>query len=260
MKRLSSSTIRPKRGFAHVAHIFLTALLPVVLLVFIRMGFPLLAVALLLLSKWRMFAVRARYWYSNLLANAVDIIVGLSFLSFVHSAESLSFQLVWVVLYVGWLVLLKPRSDSLSVTAQAFIAQAVGLAMAGRELVHLYHVDIPLLSPEFLFILAVWVICYTSARHFLTVFEDEDTDMLAALWAFGISGLAWILSHWFLLYKGYVPQLAVIASLLGYGLGAIYYLDQKERLSQRVLRQYVLFIVIGLVVIIALSDWQYHVI
>ena len=38
-----------------------------------------LGLVLVLLSKWRMFAVRPRYWVLNLKSNLVDLIVGCSF-------------------------------------------------------------------------------------------------------------------------------------------------------------------------------------
>ena len=46
-------------------------------------GSPWIAVALVFMSKWRVLAVRPRVWLANLIANTVDLIVGLSYVTLV---------------------------------------------------------------------------------------------------------------------------------------------------------------------------------
>ena len=61
------------------AYIALNVGLAVTLLVIVlAVQSPWLAFAVLLMSKWRALAVRPRFWFANLVANMVDIIVGVS--------------------------------------------------------------------------------------------------------------------------------------------------------------------------------------
>src|SRR4051812_40773540 len=115
--------IRPTRGFSHLAHIALNVGLPIIAYILVRTNFVTIAVLLILISKWRMFAVQTRYWVANIIANGVDVIVGVSLVLFMASTASVWWQLLWTILYGAWLVWLKPRSDVLSVSAQAMIGQ-----------------------------------------------------------------------------------------------------------------------------------------
>src|ERR1700760_584270 len=89
----------PSRGFAHAFYFVYNALLPLLVFLLVRISFTQLALALILLSKWRMIAVRPRFWSANIRANAIDIIVGVSVLSFMVATTSEAFQLLWVVLW-----------------------------------------------------------------------------------------------------------------------------------------------------------------
>ena len=87
-----------------------------------------LAFILVILSKWRIFSVQPRFWFANIVANLVDIIVGLSVLVFIYQANSASWlQITWAALYAVWLVVVKPQSGTRAVTFQAAIGQFVGL-------------------------------------------------------------------------------------------------------------------------------------
>src|SRR4051812_16205613 len=117
------SKLRPGRGFSHFFHLGFVAIIPLVVFILVRLHFENLALVAILLSKWRMFAVRARHWLTHIRTNAVDIIVGLSVLACMSDTSSASWQLVWVLLYEGWLLIIKPGSNSLMVSVQAMIAQ-----------------------------------------------------------------------------------------------------------------------------------------
>src|SRR5688572_27259291 len=114
--RALPNKLKPTSGFSHFFHIGLTALLPVLLFVLIRIRFVQLGLALILLSKWRMFAVRPRYWPANVRQNAVDIIVGVSFLIFMANSVTAAWQLSWAVFYAVWLLFIKPKSSVLWVS------------------------------------------------------------------------------------------------------------------------------------------------
>ena len=60
-----------------------------------------LGIALVLISKWRILAVRPRYWYANFLSNLVDIIVSVSV---VNDVTSLSYRLGYMQLHKRFVV------------------------------------------------------------------------------------------------------------------------------------------------------------
>ena len=87
--------IKPASGFSRIAHLCLNILLPLLVFILVRINFDQLALAVVLLSKWRMFAVRPQFWAANIRANAVDIIVGVSVLLFMIHSGSQALQFVW---------------------------------------------------------------------------------------------------------------------------------------------------------------------
>jgi hypothetical protein len=237
--------IKPKHGFSHLVHIALNLALPAVAYILVRTNFVTIAVLLVLISKWRMFAVQPRYWLVNLISNGVDIIVGVSAVLFMASTASGWWQLVWGILYAAWLVWLKPRSDVLSVSAQAMVGQLLGLSVLYLKLGD---------SSLIMLVLGTWVITYVAARHFLTSFEEAHTALLAHAWAYFAASLAFVLGHWLLFY-GSVAQIIVLLTNVGYGLAAMYYLDAKDRLNEGLQRQLVVIMCAILAIVFLLSDW-----
>jgi hypothetical protein len=239
------NSIKPARGFSHLVHIALNAGLPVAAYILVRTNFVTIAVLLILISKWRMLAVQTRYWVANIIANGVDIMVGVSLVLFMASTASGWWQILWAVLYGVWLIWLKPRSDVLSVSAQAMIGQLLGLSV-----LYLKLGDSSLVA----LVLGTWVITYLSARHFLTSFEEAHTALLAHVWAYFSASLAFILGHWLLFY-GSIAQIIVLLTNVGYGLAAMYYLDAKDRLTVTLQHQLLAIMCAILVIVIVLSDW-----
>lgn len=237
--------IKPTRGFAHAIHLALNLLLPVLAYILVRTDFVAIAIALVFISKWRMFAVRPRYWMANIISNGVDIMVGLAFILFMANTSVVWWQLFWMVLYAGWLTWLKPRYDVLSVSAQAMIGQLLGLAV-----MYIKFGDANLL----ILVAATWLIAYVSARHFLTSFEESYSPLLAHIWGYFAAGLAFVLGHWLLFY-GTIPQILVIMTTVGYGLATLYYLDATDRLNANLQRQLLAIMGAILLIILVLSDW-----
>jgi len=237
--------IKPTKGFSHAIHIGLNALLPVLTYILVRIDFVSLAILLIFLSKWRMFAVRPRYWLANTVASGINIIVAVALVLFMANTSSEWWQLFWTALYAGWLIWLKPRSDVLSVSAQAMVGQLLGLAI-----LYLKFGDTSLAA----LVAGTWGITYLAARHFLTSFEEPHVALLSHIWAFFSAGLAFILGHWLLFY-GSIPQIIVLLTTVGYGLAALYYLDATDKLSQPIRRQLIAIMCAILFIVIVLSDW-----
>ena len=243
--RALTKSLKPAQGFSHYFHLGLTSFLPAIVFVMIRIGFSQVAILLILLSKWRMFVVRPRYWTANIAANAVDIIVGLSVVVFMDNTTSATMQLIWAALYAVWLIFIKPGSNVFMVSVQALIGQAIGL-------VALYTAWQT--APLFGIVVLTWVITYLSARHFFTSFEDQYTPLYAHTWAYFAVALTWVLNHWLLFY-GLIPQPVLLLTVIGSTLGGMFYLSDSERLTPLLRKQFMFIMFAVVLVVLVFSDW-----
>lgn len=238
-------SIKPTSGVAHFLHLVFVLVLPVIVFILVRLNFAQLAILTIVLSKWRMFAVRPRFWAANIRANSIDLMVGMSVVVFMTQGDSLSMQLIWTALYAIWLTAIKPKSGVPMITAQAFIGQ-----LAALSALYLVWVD----GPVFGLTLLTGLFCFLAARHFLDAFDEPYAKMLAYVWGYFGASMAWLLSHWLLYYRG-VAQTTLLLSTLGYGLAVLYYLDHNDRLSKGIRRQFIFIMVAIVVVVLAFSDW-----
>ena len=246
MKLLRRRQTKRRGRFANLLHILLVALLPALLYVFVRLEFVGFAFAIVLLSKWRMFAVKARHWPANIRSNAVDILVGLSTVVYLSIASTQLMQVAWVALYMIWLLFIKPRSTELWIGMQALIAQTMSLVA-----IFLIWNE----ASETVLTFVVWGVTYVSARHFLGAFDEAMARASAYVWAFFSASLTWLSAHW-LLYYTVISQPALIITVVGYCMAAIYYLQHKDRLSAGVRRQFISLMVAVVLFIIVFSDWS----
>lgn len=226
-------------------HLVLVVLLPIMVFVLVRVEFVQLAFSVVLLSKWRMLAVRPRFWPANIRANSVDIMVGLSIVVFMAHTDSAMLQLVFAVLYAVWLLVIKPASNMVMISAQAFVGQLCGL----MALFLAWSA-----GPLYGLVLVTGIICYVSARHYFDSFDEPYAKLLAYVWGYFGAALIWLLGHWLLFY-GVVSQPTVILSTVGYGLAALYYFDHTGKLSVSLRRQFIFIMLAILVVILTFSDW-----
>lgn len=237
--------VKPASGFSYFVHWGLTALLPALVFVLVRLDFVWLALALILLSKWRMFAVKPRHWPANIRANAVDIMVGVSLLVFMANSSTQAWQLIWALAYGVWLVLLKPASSVFKVSLQALIGQLLALMALFLGLSD---------APAVVLVAVTWLICYMAARHFFFSFDERYTKLLSYTWGYFGAALTWVLSHWLLFY-GVVAQPTLLLGVIGFGLAALYYLENTDRLSGLLRRQFIFVMIAIVVIVIAFSDW-----
>lgn len=226
-------------------HLGLTALLPAILFVFVRMRFVQLAALIVILSKWRMFAVRPHYWTANIRANAVDIMVGISAVIFMAHSDTATWQIIWAFSYGLWLVLLKPGSSIFKVSLQATIAQLVAMIA-----LFLNWGDAPL----GVLVVASGVISYLVGRHFFTSFDEPHAPLYAYAWGYFAAAMVWVLGHWLLFY-GLLAQPTLLLAVIGYGLATLYYFDHTDRLSNIMRRQFIFIMVAIIVVVLVFSDW-----
>lgn len=245
--RALAAKLKPATGFSPFFHLGLTSLLPVIIYVFARLGSDYLQLAfpLILLSKWRMFAVRPRYWLANLRANAVDIMVGFSLVVFMGNTTAANWQLIWAIAYGLWLIVIKPGSNVFMVTVQALLGQVLAL-MA----LFIAWSDAPLAA----LVVSAWAVCYLSARHFFSSFDEPYSSLFAHTWGYFAGALVWVLGHWLLFYAS-IAQPTLLLNVIGLGLGTMYYLNETDKLSVLLRRQFIFIMTAVIVIVLVFSDW-----
>ncbi len=163
-------------------------------------GAPWIALALFLVSKWRIFAVRPRFWVANLVANMVDILVGVSYVVFLYSMTgSLVAQIVLTVLFVVWLLLIKPRSKYVFVVTQAGVALFLGLTTLSM---------VAYAWNAVYFVAAAWVIGYMAARHVMNTYDEPYSNLYSLVAGLVTAELGWVSFHWMAAYP--IPGISPI--------------------------------------------------
>ncbi|MBR3164313.1 hypothetical protein IKF15_03385 [Candidatus Saccharibacteria bacterium] len=168
-------------------------------------------VLLVLLSKWRVVAVRPRYWWLNLKANIVDFTVGISLALLVYlvGVDSLNvWHVIFTAIYAVWLTVIKPRSSPLMTEMQSLFAVffgsfAVALLTASID---------PLVGVAISF-----VIGYGAARHIFMQGEDHDFTLTTFIFGLILSELSWVFYHWSIVYRlgaFAIPQFPIASTLI----------------------------------------------
>ncbi len=179
-------------------------------------------VLLVILSKWRVIAVRPRYWWLNIKANLVDFIVGISIALLVFLANPSGgapnfWQVFLTIVYIIWLVGIKPRSTTRATEIQAlfavfFGAFALSLVTASID---------PVVG-----VIVSFIIGYGATRHVLTQGDDHDFTITTFIFGMMMSELYWIFYHWTITYtlgrtieNGFItsfaiPQFPIVATIM----------------------------------------------
>ena len=207
--------IRKSRNvISSVLHIVLNLLLGVgsIVLTFFT-GSWLVGLVLVLLSKWRIFAVRPRYWWVNILSSLVDLIVGTSFVLIAYcsgSTEWLPIHAILAIAYCAWLIFLKPKSEGYATEAQSIIAIFLGSTAA----CYLFA------SYDAIFMtMSCFLIGFAAARHILVQSDDNNFGLLTYMCGLISAEVAWLLNSWLIIYTFpgtgiAIPQLSIILPLL----------------------------------------------
>lgn len=211
----------------------------------------LLAVILVILSKWRVLAVQPRFWLPNIKANLVDIIVGVSTVVLAFHAPKAWIALFWMALYVGWLLFLKPQSNDAWVGVQSGWAQLLGLLAL--------FMTMTFLQQPFLMVAFVWLVAWAAARHYFSNYEEPHYRSLGLMWGLLVSQLAWISLHWIQYYELLnvkIALFAVIVTIVSGSMGSIYHAYKKDALHRGVLLENGIFASVLLVVILVTARWS----
>ena len=230
----------------------LNVLLPIAVLFLVRLDPPYLAFTLVVLSKWRILALRPRFWWANIKANLADLMVGISAVGLMYLASgSFGIQVALAVLYGIWLLVLKPRSNTHGILLQAGVTQFI-------TLVTLFHYSIIL--PEIVVLGACWLIGYATARHVVSNYEEPYVELMASIWGLFLVQLGWIAYRWTNVYNlGLpikIPQIALIMLVVGFCAARMYDFNKRENLTKSMLRGTVVFGAVLLAVILFFSSWD----
>lgn len=251
-------TITKARGFDNLglyAHSLLSFGMVAMLGVLIYSNLTPLAIALYLISKWRIIAVQPRYWWANFRSNVPDMAVSLSFIHQMHQSmqleeNSFAFLLVWGVLFAGWQLILKPKSTNIAENTQAMIAQAFGLSTL------MYYGES---YPELLIILSVWVLSASVARHFLFGYDEPLIKVMSVSWALFITQLTWVMSRWLLVFEVgptlLIPYVVVMIGAIQYAIGSLYHHYKEADLKNSHVKQFIVFVCAIMLMIILFSNW-----
>jgi len=218
-------TIRKRSFLSEVAYVILNIALAVMLLILVLVvNVPWPALGLVLLSKWRIFAVRSRYWAANIRANLVDVIVGVSMVIFLYAASGdLASQIGLTAIYIAWLLFLKPKSKRAYVAAQAMVGLIFGIGAI---------VQVSPSIPASVVVLASWLVGYASARHILSVQHESHINFLSLVWGFVVAEIMWLSYHWTIGYQVstslQLSQSVVIIAALSFLAERIYVSSHKH--------------------------------
>lgn len=231
MELIKSAARRSK--WSDVVYILLNVIYALALFVLVSpdlAGLPYLAYILVFMSKWRVIAVRPRFWFANVQANLIDFMVGISVvtLMLLTAAATPWVAILLSFMYVFWLLVIKPHTVQKWILIQAGIGQFISL-MALFSLAHNFEFKPFITDSTILTVLIAWLIGYSSARHALSAFKnEEERSFLSLAWGFVVAELAWLAHHWTIAYSIYnaagvggdkqlmIPQVAIILTLMGF--------------------------------------------
>ena len=128
---------------------------------------PILGLILVIMSKWRVFAVRPRYLWTNIKANLLDFIVGASIilLTYFSGTTILPVDFILAAFYCAWLIFIKPLTSETANLIQSLVAVFLGTSTA--------VIMSSSLDPIVMVVLA-FIIGYSASRHVLAQSNDED--------------------------------------------------------------------------------------
>lgn len=207
---------RKSRNIASsMVHVLLNLLLGVMaVLVTVLSGSPTIGILLVMASKWRVFAVRPRYFFVSLKSNLVDMIVGLAVVILAYHAGT-SIAVVHFGLagfYVIWLLFIKPLSSERAALYQSIIAVFMGSTAA---VIMTANWDAIVLT------VLVFLTAYSASRHALVQGSEEDFTLTTLVAGLVCAEIAWLGNFWMIIYTFgntgiRIPQLAIILTIFAF--------------------------------------------
>lgn len=177
-------------------------------------------VILVILSKWRMFAVRPRYLFLNVKSNLVDLIVGFSFIfiTYCSGPALLPIHFILAISYSAWLIVLKPMASERASALQSILA-----VFLGTTAITLMTATANSAFP----VLLNFLVGFAAARHVLIQGDDADFSFLSLIIGLIFTEISWLAQSWLIVYTyreiGFLlPQSAILLTALTFLLGYIF--------------------------------------
>ncbi|MBQ6127689.1 hypothetical protein IJI69_03280 [Candidatus Saccharibacteria bacterium] len=214
--------IRKSRNIiSSILHVVLNILLGVGSIAFtVVTGSWIIGLGLVLLSKWRVLAVRPRYWAVNILSNLTDFIVGASFVFIAYCSGSVWLPIHFVLMagYVIWLVFIKPRSSELAAEIQSLIC--VFLGTTGTVMLFASS------NAAFMTVFCA-LIGFSACRHVLVQSDENEFGLLTLSTGLIAAEVAWLSNSWLIVYTFgttgiMVPQLSIVLTVFIFILNRIF--------------------------------------
>ncbi len=207
---------RKSRNIAsNAVHVFLNMMLGIAaVLITVFSGNPILGILLVVVSKWRIFAVRHRYLWLNIKSNLVDLLVGLSvvLLSYYAGSALLPAHFILMLIYVIWLIVIKPMSSETATLIQSLISVFLGISAVTIMSANLNSIVPVVLS---------FLVGYAASRHVLSQTSDRDYTLTTLICGLIFAEVAWMCNGWGIVYTFgrtgiRIPQLAIILTIFAF--------------------------------------------
>ena len=200
---------------SNMVHIFFFIFLGVgAVMVTVLSASPVLGLLLVLVSKWRVFAVRGRYLWLNIKSSLVDIIVGVSvvLLAYFSGNTFVPVDIILAIFYCVWLIIIKPMSSEKAALAQSLIAVFLGMSAAAIMAANLDAIVIVLLA---------FMIGYAASRHVLVQSSDKNYTLTTLVCGLVFAEVAWLCQTWSIIYTFgstgiRLPQVAIILTVFAF--------------------------------------------
>ncbi|HPF31304.1 MAG TPA: hypothetical protein PLO25_03300 [Candidatus Saccharibacteria bacterium] len=255
-----------RRSFlSEVVYVLLNIGMAILLMALIRItGLLWPSFLLVLLSKWRVLAVRPRFWFANVQADLVSFIVSIGYIILLYNSnpsvigdiQSTIAHAILVILYITWLLIIRPKSKRIYIVAQAGTALFVGITTIFSATFGWPSSAVVLLS---------WLVGYATARHVLNSYDNENHILLLSIaWGLIIAEISWLAYHWTIAYRLPIinnlllPQASLIVACFAFIVYKSYdsfYHNQKIRIND-ILMPLLFSIGIILVLVLAFNDWR----
>lgn len=241
---------KSRNALSSLLHMVLNLLLAVVSIgATVITGNCLIGLVLIIVSKWRVFAVNHRYWWLNIRSSLVDLIVGTSFVLLAYAAGSIFLPVHFVLMaaYAIWLIFIKPRSSMNAAIAQALIAVLVGSTAA---------TVFAAITDSIVLVVSEFIIGYAASHHVLVQGDDKETSFISLVCGLFSAEIAWLSHAWLIIYSFTstgicVSQLAILLTVLMFAYFKVYNNITKHE-GKINLRELALPLIFTLVIVVVL--------
>lgn len=185
---------KSRNAISSLVHVILNLLLAVVSVgATVITGNFLIGLILIVVSKWRIFAVNHRYWLVNIRSSLVDFIVGVSFVLLAYAAGTtfLPVHFVLMVAYSIWLIVIKPRSTPNAAILQALIAVLMGTTTA---------TVFAALTNSLVLVVSEFLIGFAASHHVLVQGNSRDPSYISWIVGLIFAEAGWLSCSWLIIY------------------------------------------------------------